>query len=703
MTIKLHFPIVLFISLLSIIGTGFLYSSPLNEQTIRTATGKFIDQHNRSRYFRGINLSGSSKLPFTTHCKDQEKLCTQVSFTGRPFPLSQADRHFKRLQQWGFNFIRLIVTWEALEHDGPGIYDTEYITYVKNIITKAGEYGFVVLIDPHQDVWSRFTGGDGAPLWTLEKTGFDVKNFNATNAALVYTDANKKIPPMIWPTNYTKLASATMFTVFFAGNDFAPKSKIDGINIQDYLQNHYLSAYANLAKELQSLTNIIGFEVMNEPHPGWIGQHSISEYSNFPLRNKATPTPAEAIALGAGFPVKVSNWKVGLLGLEHDGKVLINQQGVKAWQDAEKDVWLVHGLWEKFDGKFRIIKDNYFQQINERKVNFSQDYYVPFIKKFAKAIRTNIPDALIFIEKPFNYSMPKINDLENLVNATHWYDQITLIKKMYLSWVTLDLSTGSPVLGEQDINQFFKQSVKYVAQLNQYLGKDSATLIGETGIPFDLSNAASYQTNLFGNWDFAEQNLALDRTLSSMEANQLSYALWNYTPDNTNSLGDQWNGEDLSIYSNDQTVKNTANSVDNGGRALRAVIRPFVSAVVGNLVENSFDIQTGRYQLTISKSDSILTQKKLPTIIYLPPFYYQDGFDTELSDGQLVATDNTMIWHYFYPDNRSKHQVIITPKKSLSAIFIINWQRILAIVVLLGILFLIVLKIKQRIKTAEVA
>ena len=146
---------------------------------IQIKDGEFVDEHDRVVNLRGVNVGGSSKLP--TNTKNLDKSAT---FINRPFPLADAPLHFTRLRACGFNIIRFIVTWEAIEHEGPGIYDYEYIKYIRAILEKANEFGIYVYIDPHQDVWSRWTGGDGAPLWTLEQVGFNVTNFRECEAVI---------------------------------------------------------------------------------------------------------------------------------------------------------------------------------------------------------------------------------------------------------------------------------------------------------------------------------------------------------------------------------------------------------------------------------------------------------------------------------------------------------------------------------------
>ena len=117
--------------------------------------------------------------------------------------MEQADEHFGRLRAWGLTFVRLLVTWEAVEHAGPGIYDEEYLEYLLQTVKKADEYGITCFIDPHQDVWSRATGGDGAPEWTLDLVGFNVSALHSSGAAFTHEGhrrqtPNEPLPRMVW-------------------------------------------------------------------------------------------------------------------------------------------------------------------------------------------------------------------------------------------------------------------------------------------------------------------------------------------------------------------------------------------------------------------------------------------------------------------------------------------------------------------------
>ena len=88
--------------------------------TLTTKNEWFIDKNGRTVLLRGLNLGGSSKVPTrpngATHIKTDFKDQRDVSFVGRPFPLREADEHFRRIKHWGFNSLRFLITWEAIEH-----------------------------------------------------------------------------------------------------------------------------------------------------------------------------------------------------------------------------------------------------------------------------------------------------------------------------------------------------------------------------------------------------------------------------------------------------------------------------------------------------------------------------------------------------------------------------------------------------------
>ena len=103
-------------------------------QNLRISQNQLQDNFGRTVILRGINLGGSNKVPKTpdgaSHRSSSFLSPEEVSFIGRPFPIQDAETHFARLESWGFNLIRFLTSWEAIEHQGPKQYDTAYLSYV---------------------------------------------------------------------------------------------------------------------------------------------------------------------------------------------------------------------------------------------------------------------------------------------------------------------------------------------------------------------------------------------------------------------------------------------------------------------------------------------------------------------------------------------------------------------------------------------
>ncbi|MBC7920832.1 MAG: cellulase family glycosylhydrolase [Ferruginibacter sp.] len=602
---------------------------------------QFKDAQGRTLTLRGVNLGGSSKVPFSADGAPRHDAGLyenrEVSFVGRPFPLAEADEHFARLRKWGFNFLRLLTTWEAIEHAGPGRYDEAYLDYLHRIVRKAAEYDFNLFVDPHQDVWSRFTGGDGAPRWTLDAIGFDVTRFTEAGAALLHNADGDSLSRMIWPTNYAKLACATMFTLFFAGNDLAPLTRVDGVPVQEFLQGHYVNAVKQVAERLKGLPNVIGFDSLNEPSPGWIGREDLHDNQSL-LRLGASPTPFQSLALGGGIAQEVENWRVGMTGARRNGTRQLNTQGVNVWREG--CVWQRNGVWDlDGTGNPRLLRPRHFAEANGRPIDFGRDYFVPFVRRYSAALRSVDPELAIFVEPPVMSQLPRFEaeDAVNVVHAAHWYDAVTLFTKRYFSFFSVDFRTGKPVLGNNRVRRLFEGQLAQLKAESRDRLHGAPTLIGEFGIPFDLRNNQAYRTG-----NYARQTAALNASFGAVEANLLSATLWNYTADNTNAHGDGWNNEDLSIFSRDQQTDPA--DLHSGGRALRAFVRPYPIRTAGTPVKLYFDMAYRIFEFEFTH-DPAVTE---PTEFYIPDYRYEPEYTVELSDGTTerdLVNQRLRWWH----------------------------------------------------------
>jgi len=619
---------------------------------MKTNNHWFLDSNGRRLMLRGVNVSGASKVPYepdgATYKRERFFDHRDVSFVGRPFPLAEADEHFRRLQHWGLTTLRFLVTWEAIEHAGPGIYDNDYLDYLEKVVKKAGEYGLKLFIDPHQDVWSRFSGGDGAPGWTLEAVGFNLENLHPTGAAFVHAMVGEAYPRMIWGTNTYKLAAATMFTLFFAGNVYAPKTKVDGQPVQDYLQAHYIAAIQQVAERLKGLSHVIGYDSLNEPSDGWIGFEDI-RYQDTTRQLGESPTPYQSMLLGDGLPTEVDYYEIKGLGVKKTGVRLLNPHGLRAWQDDRVGVWRENGVWDYGpDEKPRLLHPDHFAKVNGRTVDFPNDFMKPFLKRFCTAVRKVDEESLIFIETVPHKGLPdwSKSDFSGVVDSSHWYDDVTLITKRFRWYATLDLVTGRLALGPWQIRALFKKVLGEIKQRTQEKIGDVPTLIGEFGIPFDMYGKKAYRTG-----KYRKQVTALDASFQAIEANLLHATLWNYTPDNTNAHGDLWNDEDLSIFSRDQ--QDDPGDINAGARAPAAFIRPYPIATAGTPLSLSFKLRGAQFEFVYRGDPEV----SVPTEIFVPDFHYGDGIQVNVSDGDYFYQPEEQRLYYTPGKPGAKHTI----------------------------------------------
>ncbi|EKX40372.1 hypothetical protein GUITHDRAFT_48709, partial [Guillardia theta CCMP2712] len=582
------------------------------------------DSENRRVLLRGVNLGGSSKMPVGLRTNDASGLERKgITFVGRPFPLEEADEHLERLACWGLTFLRFLVTWEAVEHEGPGVYDREYLTYVRDVIRKAGQHGISVFVDPHQDVWSRWTGGDGAPAWTLDAAGFEVSRLHESGAAFTHQHHGDPLPSMMWIPNHMRLAAGTMFTLFFGGRDFAPLLTVEGKNIQDWLQEHYIRAMVALAETLRDEPNVLGFDTLNEPNLGMIGWEDVRRKSAY-LKHGWCASWFESFQLGEGKALAVDYYYPSYVW---NGKKTLNAGRVRAWREGRECVWKQHGVWDVDErGEAVLLKPHYFQEVRGRKVNAMGDYFVPFLRRFMTAIRKASPGSFIFIDRDTDFEDPTAEHCPRfsqrseggIIWAPHWYDVVPLVAKSFRSWVGLahfeeKVNPYKPpiVLGKERVAQENAAKLKALKKIARGIRRRGCpTIIGEIGIPFNMNDGESFRTN-----DFNLQISAMDSSLRAVEEALVHATIWNYTPDNCNRYGDGWNGEDLSVYCADQVF---CCYVFSGGRALPAVIRPYPMRTAGEPKELRFEVKSRRFVFSFCHDP----ESSAPTIIFLPYFQY---------------------------------------------------------------------------------
>lgn len=201
-------------SLGALLLLGAACSSP--PSTWRVHDGAIVDPDGDTIVLRGLNVSSRHKSP--------------------PYFDYQQPADWALARSWGFNAVRFLVEWTAIE-PSPGVYDEAYLDAVAQRIGELRTAGLWVVLDMHQDVYgSGFPIGNGAPPWTCD--------------AANYAGFTQVTP---WFANY--LASGV-------------EACFDHLWTDAPTQDRFAAMWRHVAEKLAAYDNVIGFDILNEPHWG---------------------------------------------------------------------------------------------------------------------------------------------------------------------------------------------------------------------------------------------------------------------------------------------------------------------------------------------------------------------------------------------------------------------------------------------------
>lgn len=170
---------------------------------------------------RGLNVSGDAKVPPFRGIDDMQQLDV--------------------LPELGVNVVRLLFTWEAFE-PMRGAYDESYLAYYTNLVDALGARGMHVIVDIHQDAFSRHATqgcGDGFPAWAISD---EAERREPDNGRRCVT----------WGIQMVLDPQTQQLWKDFYSN-------------RNGLRESYLAMLERIAQQLANKPAVLGYDMMNEP------------------------------------------------------------------------------------------------------------------------------------------------------------------------------------------------------------------------------------------------------------------------------------------------------------------------------------------------------------------------------------------------------------------------------------------------------
>ncbi|TGL21251.1 glycosyl hydrolase family 5 [Leptospira bourretii] len=220
----------------------------------------FVDGLGREVSFRGFNISGNMKL-------------AQHGF--KPFANeSDAEIAFTRLgKTTGSNIIRYTIAWEGV-HPAVDTIDYNYLDAVINQIKKATAKRMYILLDYHQDLFSRhlfnknsWHTGNGAPAWITKGGSYPTEYCGFICAS--------------WSqNNLTNEAVRRAFRNFWNNAPLSTSSGTKNMQTEFLWQIEKTSAYLKEKLSAEEFSYILGLDPFNEPVDGGMEGFTPAQWDN---------------------------------------------------------------------------------------------------------------------------------------------------------------------------------------------------------------------------------------------------------------------------------------------------------------------------------------------------------------------------------------------------------------------------------------
>jgi endoglycosylceramidase len=241
-----------------------------------------LDRSGREVLLRGVNLTGLRDDYVANGSLQPPYPVDPGAYSGGQCPPGNlgvymapvCEKDAGQLAGFGYDVVRLPVSWSLLEPQ-PGQIDSTYVARIAQVVGWLRQAGIYTVIDLHQDAWSKYLytpAGASCPPTTEPVTGF-----HEADGAPQW--ASSHVAPVCAEHGIRDLDAAVQEDFQRLYNDLpAP----DGVGLQE----HFAAALSALATRFAGDPAVAGYELLNEPEPGYVPAGVMDASELFPFYAK---------------------------------------------------------------------------------------------------------------------------------------------------------------------------------------------------------------------------------------------------------------------------------------------------------------------------------------------------------------------------------------------------------------------------------